>query len=276
MGNKIRIGEDNKARMEHTFISSECDAFQTVTLDTYESLMQEVAALHSSARKCGLPDLMERGLTWVIARNRMTISRYAGWTDDCVVTTWAQDSPGFNCPRRVEGALSDGTPLFTCQTRWAVVNLKTGRPQRASEVNGIIVTPAPELQGDFNMPPVVDEDTASQVVLLRHIPRARYTDTDMNKHINNRSYINWCLEAVPQTFLDAKLPRLVDVRWMRQCHKNDNLEVVARASDREELSAERPRIWFDIWRTEDSGARTKVFDAWTEWAPREEIAPRNQ
>ena len=38
-----------------------------------------------------------------------------------------------------------------------------------------------------------------------------------------------------------------------------------------ELEKDEPGLWFDIIRTEDSGATTKVFDAWMTWKRREVI-----
>ena len=168
-------------------------------------------------------------------------------------------------------ARAQGEKLFECETKWAVIDFSTGRPLKATLISERLMTPPAELQGVSKLPPLGDEDAASQTILFRYAPQIRYLDTDLNRHVNNLTYFNWCLDALPDSFRDAYKPSLVDVRWIKQCYRHDNLTVIVRAADAAELEKDEPGLWFDIIRTEDSGATTKVFDAWMTWKRREVI-----
>ena len=264
----MTINENNQAVLDYSLTCNDVDGHSVTRLTTYENLVQEAAGMHATMREIGIFQLQKIDRTWVIARSRMEIFHYGGWPQDVKVLTWPYDSTGFNCPRHVECADSTGRPLFTCETKWAVINFKTGRPVRASEINSALQTPPKEMQGECVFPNLGDEDDRCQSIISRYIPQIHYLDTDLNRHVNNLSYFSWCQDALPDEFRDEYKPALVDVRWIKQCYRHDNLTVIVRAADKDELRKEEPKLWFDIMRTEESGAQTKVFDAWMVWKRR--------
>lgn len=267
----FEILENNKAVLHYNLTSNDVDGYSQTRIHTYENLVQEAAGLHAHYRRLGIYDLQKENKTWVIARSRMEIYRYGMWPEEIKVTTWPLDSTGFNCPRHVEAAEENGEKLFSCETKWAIIDFTTGRPLRASQIADRLKTPPKEEQGESRLPSLVDEEKNAQCIISRYIPHIHYLDTDLNKHVNNLSYITWCLEALPNDFRDAYKPSLVDVRWIRQCYRHDNLSVVVRAADGNELTKDEPGLWYDFFRTEESGAQTKVFEAWMKWKKREDM-----
>lgn len=265
----MTIGSDNKAVLDYSLTCADVDGHSQARLSCYENLVQEAAAMHATMKGMGIYDLQRENRTWVIARSRMTVSRYVRWPGDHIrVTTWPQESTGFNCPRHIEAEDASGRRLFECETKWAVIDFRTGRPMRAMDISSVLGLPAKEEQGESRLPNLTQEDAEHQSVLLRSCPTVHYLDTDLNRHVNNMSYINWCLDALPDSFRDEYKPVLVDVRWIKQCFRHDNLTVIVRSREADGLKQEEPSLWFDIMRTEDSGASTKVFDALIQWKRR--------
>lgn len=264
----LEIRDDNKAVLSYSLTCADVDAHSDTRLSAYENLVQEAAGIHATVRGVGIMDLQKDNRTWVIARSRMEIYHYSKWPEDLKITTWALDSTGFNCPRHVEAEDAEGTKLFSCETKWAVIDFRTGRPLKGTVINDLIKTPPKKEQGESHLPSITDEDAACQTILYRYNPQIHYLDTDLNRHVNNLSYINWCLDALPDSLRDEYKPSLADVRWIRQCFRHDNLTVVVRAESAGELEKEEPVLWFDIIRTEESGASTKVFDALIKWKKR--------
>lgn len=268
----MEIHSDNKAELTYDLTCGDVDGHCHTRLSCYENLVQEAAGKHATMRGIGIYDLQKQNRTWVIARSRMVIHFYNRWPEDGIsVTTWAEDSTGFNCPRHVEARNREGRQLFECETKWAVIEFTTGRPVRASVIADALGTPPKEEQGDGKLPNLSEIDAECQTIVYRYSPQVHYLDTDLNRHVNNLVYINWMLDSLPDSFRDAYKPSLVDVRWIKQCYRHDNLTVVARCPSGDELEKEEPRIWFDIVRTEDSGATVKVADALTEWKRRDLI-----
>lgn len=265
------IREDNKAELSYSLTCSDVDAHSHTRLSTYESLVQEAAGLHATKRGIGIYDLQKLNRTWVIARSRMVIHHYSLWPQDLTVTTWAQDSGGFNCPRHVEAADSNGTKLFDCETKWAIIDFSTGRPVKASTILEALKTPAKDEQGESKLPSLVEEDARCGTMLASYTPQIRYLDTDLNRHVNNLTYINWCLEALSDEIRDEYKVSLVDAHWIKQCYRHDSLSIEARTFTSSLMEEEKPEIWFDIFRNEEDGSRTRVFEAFTEWTRRKLI-----
>src|SRR5512138_796949 len=69
----------------HTF---ELDAFGHLAAPALTDFLAEAAGRHASALGVGLEPLMARGLTWVLARQRVEILRSARLHEEVEVETW--------------------------------------------------------------------------------------------------------------------------------------------------------------------------------------------
>lgn len=265
---KVAIDENNAAHYKTYISSSDTDSFYTTRLSEYQSLVQEAGALHADFRHVGIPDIQPLGKTWVIARSRMEIFYYGKWKDGVNVKTWAQKPAGLNCPRVVEASDDNGRKLFHAMTRWAIIDYVNGRPVRPTDIIEAIIPCTDVLAEDTKMPNLVEYRDECQTLVAKIKPAIHYLDTDYNHHVNNRSYVNWCLEALSDEFMDTYKADLMDVRWARQTYRKDKLEVRVFAPQDGEFTAEEPRLFFEIYKLEEDG-ETLVFDAYSEWKRRE-------
>ena len=266
---EFSIDGNNIGHYDYTVMSSDTDSFYNTRLSLYQELVQEVAGLHANYRGVGISDLQKAGKTWVIARSRMEIYHYGWWQDVLDVETWPQDPVGLNCPRIVRAFnRKDGNPVFFTNTKWAIIDTVKGRPLRPKEVTDALILPPKELQMDATLPNNQEKFESCDKVLAVYEPVIHYLDTDVNHHVNNVSYTNWILEALPASFMDAYKPSLVDVRWIRQTYRKDHLTVTVLAEDENGFEKENPELYFRIERIKDDGSREDVFDALTEWKPR--------
>ena len=266
------ISEDNIGHLNHIVMTSECDSYSTTRLSLYQALVQEIAGLHADKRNVGITDLQKSGKTWVIARSRMEVFQYGKWKDEIEVETWPQDPVGLNCPRIVKAKdKNSGKPLFFANTKWAIIDTVKGRPLRPKEITDILMTPPKELQIDASLPNNLDFIEAAKEKLIEYKPKIHFLDTDLNHHVNNLSYINWILEALPEEFMDLYKPSIIDVRWIRQTFRKDNLIVSLYAKNNDELKNQTPKLYFKIERIKEDGSKEEVFDAITEWKKRNEF-----
>lgn len=264
------ITDDNIGHLDHTVMTSESDSYNTTRLSLYQALVQEIAGLHADKRGVGIPDLQSNGKTWVIARSRMEVYYYGSWKDEIEVETWPQDPIGLNCPRIVRAKdKNSNRPLFFANTKWAIIDTIKGRPLRPKEVTDALMVPPKELQIDATLPNNLELIESSNVFIKEYVPTIHFLDTDLNHHVNNLSYINWILESLPEEFMDQFKPSLIDVRWIRQTFRKDKLIVTIFAKDSNELSKQKPELYFKIERIKEDGSREDVFDAITEWKSRD-------
>ncbi len=266
---EIRIDENNIAHLD-TYISSDLtDSHYMTRVSAYQNFIQEAAAMHAAKRGVGIPELQEIGQTWVIARSRMEAYRYGRWMEDVRISTYAEDPQGLNCPRVIAAEDGDGNALFKCMTKWAIIDVNSGRPVRPTVITNALATPPKKMQEAMQLPNLVTFRETCQQVLFTYDPKIHYLDTDYNHHVNNRSYTAWCLEALPNDFNDAYKPVVLDIKWVRQSFRTDSLTVIVKGEDEATLKSEEPKLFFEIIRKEADGSVTTVFEAWSEWKRRE-------
>ena len=148
------------------------------------------------------------------------------------------------------------------------VNIIFGAMYDESKTDSCTVTVIATGLEDATLPNNQEKIESCDKVLAVYEPVIHYLDTDVNHHVNNVSYTNWILEALPASFMDAYKPSLVDVRWIRQTYRKDHLTVTVLAEDENGFEKENPELYFRIERIKDDGSREDVFDALTEWKPR--------
>ncbi len=268
----IRLDNDNIGHIDTYITSYDTDSHFNTRLSVYQATVQEAAGLHASAKEIGIPHLQKEDKTWVIARSRMEIYHYGVWGDFMHVNTFVQPATGLNCPRIVEAYDQDGRKLFSAMTRWAVIDMRNGRPVRPTDIVTRLAPPPEKYFLDPKLPNLIEAQEACKETIAVYEPKIRYLDTDPNKHVNNLTYTGWIIEALPDEFNDQYKPCLTDVRWIRQTYRGERVVVTVKAVDRNELSKENPKLFVNMERIEEDGSRQQVFEAWTEWKRRSEMS----
>ncbi|MCR5731706.1 MAG: acyl-ACP thioesterase [Sphaerochaetaceae bacterium] len=271
---EIRIDGENIGHIDTYITSYDTDSHFNTKLYKYQASVQEAAGAHASAKGIGIPHLQKEGKTWVIARSRMEIYHYGVWGDKLNIVTFVQKAQGLNCPRVVEAYDQNGRKLFSTMTRWAIIDMKNGRPMRPTDIVNILAPPPETYFKDIKLPNLIEVQDKCIHTLSTYEPQIRYLDTDPNRHVNNLTYTNWIVEALPDSFNDKYKPSLVDVRWIRQTYKGEKVIVRTKAESENELEKENPKLFFEIFRLEEDGTETQVFEAWTEYKKRTLLSDR--
>ncbi len=262
----LRIDENNIGRDEGYFMSTDTDNEYIVKPVKYFGLSQEEAGLHAALRGAALKEMLDtEGRTWMILRTRMTIGKYAKWTDEYRIETWCQKGFRLYCPRCVRAFDKDENLLFSAESLWIVMDMTRMRPERPSYIEPRL----PEVgdksllfNPDFERFPDPEEYTGAEFSDERiHID---YYDYDYNRHVNNLSYINWMISSFPPEYLDDHRPSFIDCEWKKQCHFEDRLYAVTKrrnASDEE--------YYTSIYRQTEDGEKEVVFHAVSKWKEKE-------
>jgi acyl-ACP thioesterase len=203
-----------EARREpFTVHSYEVDAFGILAVPALAGYLQEVAGNHAAALGVGMPALMARGLTWVLARQRVEIDRPLVLGDVLEIATWPSGVDRLVALRDFEVRRQDGEIVARAATCWLVLDVRTRRPVRPAQV----------LDARFHagLPHALPVPSAKLPEL--ESPEAerrfqiRYQDIDVNLHVTNASYVAWALESVPQeTWQGARLASM-EAHYLAEC-----------------------------------------------------------
>lgn len=239
------------------------DRFDTVRLSYFFQMMQEYAALHSRPFGLTIPDLIKRELTWMIIRQKVRIHRFPTWPERISMETWISDNSRMVTPRVFRGTDSSGELVFEGRADWCVLDLKRRRPvpiSVAAAYSGISST-VKQAMGPIGKPAKTPVDYTD---LYRYEPLLLYRDTDLNGHVNNSIYCDWCLESLPAAFRNIHNPSCFAIHYTKETYDSDSVEV--RTYRLEDSSTFQHEIY-----ASGTGAPRLVCTALSSWQPRSEL-----
>ena len=158
--------------------------------------MQEAAGIHAERLGAGYGVLRQKGIGWVLIRTSLKMDKYPDINTPVTVTTWPEPERRLLFPRFFTFRDDAGNLLGTASTLWALMDIEN-RALAVPASKGVSVqTPAEpplklELPEKVRMP-------AGEISESTICPK--YSDLDINNHVNNSRYIDWFCDQIP---LDA-------------------------------------------------------------------------
>ncbi|PPD93514.1 hypothetical protein GOBAR_DD09543 [Gossypium barbadense] len=219
--------------------SYEIGADRTASIETLMNHLQETAINH--CKSAGLlgdgfgatPGMCKKNLIWVVTRMQVVVDRYPTWGDVVQVDTWVSAS-GKNGMRRdwLVSNSKTGEILTRASSVWVMMNKLTRRLSKIpEEVRG-------EIEPHFmNSDPVVAEDNRKLVKLddstaqyVRKGLTPRWSDLDVNQHVNNVKYVGWILESTPLGIVESHELCSMTLEYRRECGRDSVLQSLTAVS----------------------------------------------
>lgn len=175
--------------------SYESGVTNRVSLATLCNYMQESAGLSADRMGWGIQKLQSEGLTWMLSRLYVKVSRYVPWGTELTVRTWPSGMKGrLLATRCFQAADGSGGEVLQAYSEWLYVDMGSQKIVRLPDGFAGLV---PE-----GTPSVVFNDLGGKSVKLPGVTasaevRVRQSDLDFNDHVNNVHYVEWMLEALP-------------------------------------------------------------------------------
>ncbi|MGY6521973.1 MAG: acyl-[acyl-carrier-protein] thioesterase [Mongoliitalea sp.] len=148
-------------------------------------MMQEVAWRHADSRDFG-QNLFDLGYMWVMSRFEIKVDSLPSWGEKITVKTAGRGIDKLFALREFQVVNAAGNVLATAMSAWLLLDIQSKRPQRPDRV---LPSELFAMVNDSSLTP-------AKVVTLPNMMDAgviqvRYSDLDMNNHVNNVSYIRW-------------------------------------------------------------------------------------
>lgn len=223
-------------RQRFVIRSYEIGPDRTATMETLMNLLQETALNH--VMSSGLAgdgfgatrQMSLRKLIWVVTRINIQVDKYSQWGDVVEIDTWVASS-GKNGMRR-DWIIRDRRTkkmIARATSNWVMMNRETRKLSKIPEEVREEVLPfyldRNIIAGDNPNPNRrIEKLTDATAESLRSGLEPRWSDMDVNQHVNNVKYIGWILESVPLNVLVEYHLTSITLDYRRECRQSQLLE----------------------------------------------------
>jgi len=194
------------------------------------NLLQDIAWLHAEHLGWGYEELIKRNTIWVLVRQKLAMTEWPAWGEAVTIRTWPRGVSGAMALRDFE-IMVGSRKLGECTTSWLMLNWQTRRPQKFDPQAFI-------LEG---RPPALSFEAGKIAVRNDLEPAAnfkvRYSDLDVNGHVNNTRYAQWILDAASAEEIATHELLDYEVNFLAEARIGDEI-VVERGAI--ELAGESP------------------------------------
>lgn len=188
-------------------------------------LMQETGMLHMSGVRPSYRDLLNQDKALILSSIRINIYSPICSYDEVSVSTWATGSRGFTTYRSFQ--IFKGEELMAeANSVWALVSVSERKLVKISEVDFSNFEPEPQLELDS--PSKVRIPSELKLSLVGEYT-VRYSDTDINHHINNTNYPDMFFNYLPTP--EGKLVKSIAISYINDAKPGDNLKFYMAKTD---------------------------------------------
>ena len=235
-----------------TIRAYDVDFNNRIKISSVFNLLQDVASVHADLLGLGFKDLYKLDLGWVLSWVKLNIEKYPAFGDSVIIKTWPRCKFKLYSMRDYSMQDTDGKILLSATSAWLPINTKTKR-----------ITDTKNLPGGINYQPdliAVNEFPgkiiagATQEILLHK--KFRYTDIDVNQHVNNTRYIEMILDCYLTDHYKVNQIKSFEISFSSESFFDDEIEITRSSED-----------GVDIIQGTKTKTLKQVFISRLEWKP---------
>ncbi len=191
-----------------------------LTLGVLGNHLLNCAGFHAAERGFGMATVNEENYTWVLSRLAIEMEEMPAQYESFSIDTWVEDVYRLFTNRNYAIRDKDGRPIGYARSVWAMINMHTRKPIDLLSVNGgsirdfICDAPCP-----IDTPSRIKVDTGEETASLR----AKYSDIDVNGHVNSIRYIEHILDLFPLEMYRTQRVRRFEMAYVAESYYDDTL-----------------------------------------------------
>lgn len=248
----FKISENAPSVYTETFQikSYHTDVNCRLTLPKLCSFFQDIAGNQTDACGVGWEVLQENNMFWVLSRLKIDVIHFPEWRENIQIKTWSNGLDGLLAIRHFQVLDSKGSEIIKAISSWLMVNSETRRLIKADDY-----------MRDFPLCKnrLFDENPSklpalSNTVAFESLP-VQFTETDMNRHANNVSYIDRILNSFGYDFLIHHRIKKFEINFLKEALPGDRLFV-------QQQILERLSYHNNIVRESDSAEIVRTYFEW--------------
>jgi medium-chain acyl-[acyl-carrier-protein] hydrolase len=197
------------------------DINNKLKLNTLFNFLQDVASSHADSLNLGFNDLIVNDLGWVLSWVKVSIEEYPGFGESIRITTWPKCRYKLYSMREFIIYNNDGKVLYRVSTAWLLINVKT---KHITDIRNLPqqIFYQPDQFAIKEFPEKITSKTTKEFLFSKTI---RYTDLDINQHVNNTQYIELILDCYSADHHKNNHLKCLTVSFLSESFYNDELDI---------------------------------------------------
>ena len=208
--------------------SYDADGSRRATCPALFRYFLEAAWNHAEELGFGFTNLRDQGKFWVLGRFCFEVSQYAAWGSQATLRTWPRGLKSAFALRDFEFLDEAGGRFAAGSSAWLVVDSVSKRPQRLHKLLPSIA--ALDGKAALGRDPEKLED--NEIWDSEFSLTVRYTDIDVNQHVNSARYVGWMLDAYPAGFHLENSLAVLEVNYLSETLEGEPLTLRTRQTER--------------------------------------------
>jgi len=196
----------------------DCDTFAHLRISRLCEFFQEASLTHLRDQGFDYLSMIKKDkFTLLISRVRLRIAHLPLWGEDIFVNTWIKNVN----PEKVAWGDYDvrdvqGNSIIQATASWLLIDLRDGKAKSFSE-GPYRFEMHPELSALPETIELLEPNGMPRTVLVKDV---KYSDIDLNNHVNNCRYSDWVLDAISIDELRERRIRSIQLNYMQQVEYN--------------------------------------------------------
>ncbi|NDV58672.1 acyl-[acyl-carrier-protein] thioesterase [Bacteroides sp. 519] len=191
-----------------------------LTMGVLGNHLLNCAGFHANDRGFGIASLNEENYTWVLSRLAIELEDMPYQYEDFSIQTWVENVYRLFTDRNFALINKDGKTIGYARSVWAMISLTTRKPADLLSMHGgNIVDYICDKDCPIEKPSRIK--VGSDKVASSHT--ARYSDIDINGHVNSIRYIEHILDLFPIEYYKTMRIRRFEIAYVAESYYGDEL-----------------------------------------------------
>ncbi|MBR5612661.1 MAG: acyl-[Bacteroidaceae bacterium] len=191
-----------------------------LTMGVLGNHLLNCAGFHASERGFGIAEINENHYTWVLSRLAIELEDMPRQYEDFSIQTWIENVYRLFTDRNFELLDKNGKTIGYARSVWAMISMETRKPADLFTLHGESLNQyASDRECPISKPGRIKVATDEPVSVYQ----TRYSDIDINGHVNSIKYIEHILDLFPmETFKEKQIKRF-EMAYVAESYYGDAL-----------------------------------------------------
>ena len=206
-----------------------------LTMGVLGNHLLNCAGFHASDRGFGIASLNEDNYTWVLSRLAIELDEMPYQYEDFSVQTWVENVYRLFTDRNFAIMNKEGKKIGYARSVWAMISLNTRKPADLLALHGgSIIDYVCDEPCPIEKPSRIKVTNTQPLATLT----AKYSDIDINGHVNSIRYIEHILDLFPIDLYKTKRIRRFEMAYVAESYLGDELTFFCDEANENEFHVE--------------------------------------